>query len=90
MQTAVVETIKRVGKIRILVILEDFQGQEQGADWGDITFAMEHDDDIEKIAIVGDEKWKDLVFAFTGKPFRRAAIEYFNSSHLEKARAWIE
>jgi len=26
MQTAVVETIKRVGKIRILVILEDFQG----------------------------------------------------------------
>jgi len=51
---------------------------------------MEHDDDIEKIAIVGDEKWKDLVFAFTGKPFRRAAIEYFNSSHLEKARAWIE
>ena len=81
--------IKRVGKIKVLVILEDFQGWERGVDWSDISFQMEHGDEIEKMAFVGDEKWKDLIFAFAGKPFRSTAIEYFDSSRLDEARAWL-
>ena len=81
--------IGRVGKIKLLVILEDFQGWERGVDWSDISFQVEHGDEIEKMAIVGDEKWKDLMFAFVGKPFRSTAIEYFASSRLEQARAWL-
>ena len=48
--------IGRAGKIKLLMILEDFQGWERGADWSDISFQVEHGDDIEKMAIVGDEK----------------------------------
>jgi hypothetical protein len=33
----------------------------------------EHDKDIAKIAVVGDEKWRDEVYAFLAKGFRRAA-----------------
>lgn len=79
--------INRWEKIKILVILEDFQGWERGADWGLLTF--ERDYDIEKIAIIGDEKWKDLFFMFIGQPFGPMPIEYFNSSELERAMNWL-
>jgi stage II sporulation SpoAA-like protein len=50
--------------------LEAFGGWEWRADWGDVTFMTEHSKDMGKIAIVGDEKWKDDAFAFTAKGFR--------------------
>ncbi|MGH7844003.1 MAG: STAS/SEC14 domain-containing protein [Candidatus Binatia bacterium] len=52
-------------------------------------FFNEHYKDIDKIAVVGDEKWKDLVYAFLAKGFRRAAVEYFVPGDLAKARAWL-
>lgn len=90
LQRVAESTIKQRGKIKILIILEDFQGWEKGADWGDISFAIEHDEDIEKMAIVGDEEWKDLVFAFLAQPLRRTQIEYFDSTRIKEASAWIE
>jgi hypothetical protein len=42
----------------VLVIVENFKGWERGADWGDRDFFVEHDHQIEKIAIVGDPKWE--------------------------------
>src|SRR3989304_6016138 len=89
MQAVASEFMKREGKIKILVFLENFLGWELGADWEDVNFQLEHDRDIEKIAIIGDEKWKNLALAFTGKPFRPVEIEYFTSSQLDQARAWI-
>jgi SpoIIAA-like len=83
------ESIAREGKIRVLIFLEAFGGWEWRADWGDVTFITEHSKDIEKIAIVGDEKWKDDAFAFTAKGFRSTAIEFFIPSRLEEARAWL-
>lgn len=89
MQAIATEFMKREGKIKILVLLEDFLGWERGADWEDVNFQLEHDRDIEKIAVVGDEKWRHLALAFTGKPFRPVAIEYFTPSQLDQARTWI-
>jgi hypothetical protein len=89
MQELAREVIRQWGRIRVLAILEDFQGWERGEDWGDITFAGEHDNDIEKIGILGDEVGKELVLAFMGKPFRKFPIEYFNPSQLDRARSWI-
>jgi hypothetical protein len=45
-QTLAIGVIKQWGKIRFLLILEDFQGWERGENWGDITFAVEHDNYI--------------------------------------------
>ncbi|HEX3033754.1 MAG TPA: STAS/SEC14 domain-containing protein [Thermodesulfobacteriota bacterium] len=89
MQEVAAKAIEREGKIRILVILDNFLGWESGANWGDLSFNIKHDKDIEKIAIVGDEKWRDLALAFLAKPFRPMKIEYFDSSQLERARSWI-
>ena len=83
------EAIEREGKVHALVILEAFEGWERGGDWGDVSFMMEQGQHIEKMAIVGDEKWKDDAFAFTAKGFRPTAIEFFAPSRLKEARAWL-
>jgi len=83
------EAIAREGKIRALLILEGFEGWERHEGWGNVSFMMEEGRDIEKMAIVGDEKWKDDVIAFTAKGFRPTAIEFFAASRVTAARVWV-
>ena len=89
LQTAALEAIQRCGKISALFMLESFQGWKKDDGWGDIKFLIEHDKDIAKIAVVGDEQWRDFVYAFLAKGFRQAQVEYFLPADLEKARAWL-
>lgn len=89
-QAAALEAIKRVGKIKGLAILENFNGWKREGNWGDVTFLTEHDQDIAKIAVVGDEKWRDPIYAFLAKGFRQAAVEYFPPGDIAKARVWLE
>jgi len=88
-QATALDAIRRCGKISALFILENFQGWKREGNWGDITFLTEHDKDIAKIAVVGDEQWRDFVYAFLAKGFRQAAVEYFLPADLAKARAWL-
>ena len=84
------QAIAREGKIRALLILEGFAGWEKRGDWGDVSFMMEQGQNIEKIAIVGDEKWQDDALAFTAKGFRPTAIEFFAASSINDARTWLK
>jgi hypothetical protein len=81
--------IQRQGKVRFLVLVENFAGTDQAGNWGDISFQAENDPFIEKIAIVGDKKWEDLALLFTGKGIRRVPIEYFSGGDVAKAKAWV-
>jgi hypothetical protein len=89
MQAAALAAIQRCGKISALLILENFAGWARGDEWGDITFLTEHDQDISRIAVVGDEKWRDFAEAFLAKGFRQAAVEYFLTADLARARKWL-
>ena len=89
MQAAAVDAMRRFGKISALFVLDNFRGWKREPDWGDVTFMTEHDNDITKIAVVGDEEWRDLVYAFLAKGFRQAEVEYFLPGDLAKARAWL-
>jgi SpoIIAA-like len=89
MQTAALDAIRRCGKISALFILEDFHGWKRESGWGDLRFMTEHDKDIAKIAVVGEDAWRDLIYAFLAKGFRQAAVEYFLPADLAKARAWL-
>ena len=89
MQAAALETVRRCGKISALLILDNFQGWKREGGWGDVSFLIEHDKEIVKIAVVGDEQWRDLVDAFLAKGFRQAAVEYFLPADLAKARVWL-
>jgi SpoIIAA-like len=89
MQAAALEAIRRCGKISALFVLENFRGWKREGNWGDISFLTEHDKDIAKIAVVGQDEWRDMVCAFLAKGFRNAAVEYFLPADLAKARAWL-
>jgi hypothetical protein len=83
------QEIAKAGKIKVLLVLEGFQGWEKGSDWGDITFTAAHGDDIEKIAIVGDPKWETEALMFVGAGIRRTPVKFFNTSGTTQARAWL-
>lgn len=89
-QAAALEAIRRCGKISALFILENFQGWKREAEWGDVSFLIEHDKEIAKIAVVGEDQWRDFTYAFLAKGFREAEIEFFLPADLTKARAWLE
>jgi hypothetical protein len=82
------EVIDKLGKVRLLVVIEDFLGVAKEGDWGDISFQMKYDDAIERIAIVSDPKWREASLLFTGEGIRRVAIRHFLPAELDKARAW--
>jgi hypothetical protein len=83
------EAIAREGKVRALIILDGFGGWERRDDWGDVSFMMDQGQHIEKMAIVGDEKWQDDALAFTAKGFRPTAIEFFPPARVSEARMWL-
>jgi hypothetical protein len=89
LQIASLNAIKRHGKISALFILENFEGWKSGDEWGDVTFMTEHDEEIVKIAVVGEESWRDMIYAFLAKGFRGAAVEYFLPSEISRARSWL-
>lgn len=72
----------------VLVLAENFEGWEKG-DWGDLSGQMQLDQQLDRLAIVGDKRWKGLALLFTGKGIRHVAIEYFSPAELPKARAWL-
>ena len=74
-------------RVRLLILLEDFEGWTPGEEWGDDSLRLENDAVIIKAAIVGEHRWKDQVFAFVARPFRKIPIEYFVSEVT--ARSWL-
>ena len=88
-QALAAELIEQGKKVRALVIAENFLGWQRDEDWGDVGFLLEHGDDIVKIAIVGDERWKDEAFLFTGKGLRATEIEFYPLSAMQQAEHWV-
>ena len=89
LQTVAKELIEKGKKVRLLAILENFKGWEKGVDWGDVGFLMEQGNDIVKMAIVGEERWKDEVFLFAGKGLRTTEMEFFPLPALQEAEVWV-
>ena len=79
----------RIGSIRLLFILKEFEGWQANPKWGDLTFYVKHGDTIERIAIVGDDRWRGEALMFASADLRRAPVEYFSETALAEARAWL-
>ena len=76
----------RQGVPRILALLENFEGWEKGANWGELDFLFAHGNEIEKIAIAGDPAWEGQALAFAGAGFRKAPVKFFPAGDLAAAR----
>ena len=88
-QKSAIQAMRPGGKVRLLVLTEDFEGWDDRGDWGDVSFQMRYDEQIEKIAVVGDRRWQEMIEVFVGKGIRPVDIRYFAPSQEALARTWI-
>jgi SpoIIAA-like len=88
-RAAAAREIETRGSIKLLFLLDRFEGWERGPGWGDLDFYATHGRNIERIAIVGDEKWRDESLMFAGAGLRKADVQYFQPSERDRARAWL-
>jgi hypothetical protein len=88
-QLALAEEISRIGPVRVLFVLSGFEGWEPGADWNDLTFFVKHGDSIDRMAIVGDDRWRGEALMFAGADLRKGPVEFFSSQAAADARAWL-
>lgn len=84
------DEIDRSGKVKLLILAEQFSGWDKDGDWGDLTFMYEHDPYIEKIAVVAKGKWKDQILMFVGAGRRQASVRFFLPGGEKDARDWLE
>jgi len=81
--------LDRVGSAKLLCVLNAFEGWEKHADWNNLAFYVKHGAAIERIAIVGDERWRDLTMMFASADLRKAPVEFFPEHDMARARAWL-
>src|SRR5262245_13201232 len=81
--------IARLGSVRLLFVLERFEGWDPRDNWKDLTFYVKHGDQIERIAIVGEERWRSLALMFANADLRKGPVEYFAEDSVADARAWL-
>jgi len=81
--------IEKSGKIRLLVVLTGFEGWGPDGNWRDLGFYVRHADNIERIAIVGDERWRSEALMFSGADLRQAPVSFFQTTEGGRAEAWL-
>jgi SpoIIAA-like len=89
-QDQILHEVSRLGPVRLLFLLDGFEGWDSQDNWSDLSFFVRHGDSIARIAIVGDERWRDLALMFAAADLRKAPVEYFDERDLVKARSWLD
>ena len=82
------EIIKERGKLRVLCEMHNFRGWTPGALWKDAKFTFKHRKDVDRVAIVGENRWQHAL-GTACKWFTPAQVEYFDQSHEDDARIWV-
>jgi SpoIIAA-like len=88
-QNRLATEITRDSPVRLLFVLDGFDGWEPHANWNDLSFYVQHGDSIERIAIVGPERWRSQTLMFAGADLRTAPVEFFPEGSVDEARAWL-
>ena len=88
-QALLVAEMDRIGSVRLLFTLKEFEGWESDEQWSSLSFYIKHGDAIERIAIVGAERWRDLSMMFASADLRKAPVEFFPEPEIVRARAWL-
>ncbi|MBF0245647.1 MAG: STAS/SEC14 domain-containing protein [Planctomycetes bacterium] len=76
------------GKLCLLLDMHDFHGWDVSAAWEDLKLGISHFNDVERLAMVGENRWQEAMAIFA-KPFTMAKVRYFEHAELEAARQWL-
>ena len=83
------EKIQTFGKVRWYFEMRDFEGWTLSAAWDDLKFDFKNLDKMERIAMVGDEKWEKYLTQLM-KPFTTADMKFFSMEEADEAKNWIK
>jgi hypothetical protein len=76
--------------VRLLVVLDGFEGWDDSSDWSDLSFYATHGNRIERMAIVAAERWRDQALMFAAADLRKGPVEFFGTAAFDEARTWLE
>ena len=82
------EKIEKYKKINLYWELIDFEGWDIVSLTKEVTFDLSHAAAFKKVAIVGEEKWQQMI-ASIGNRLTSAEVKFFNKSEQLKAMDWI-
>jgi len=83
------ERIKQHHKINVYAELQDVEAYTLKALWEDVKFDIRHAADFRKAAIVGEQKWLDMLTT-VASPFTTAKVRYFNFKDRDQALEWVK
>ena len=80
--------VRARGPVRMVIEVDDFHGWELPGLWEDLKFDTTHEDDMGRVAIVGDRGWQEWGTRLS-KPLFEAEMRYFNRDQAAAAGAWL-
>jgi hypothetical protein len=87
---ALEQLLQKYAKISVVMYLtEGFEGWEIGAAWDDAKFGIAHNNDFEKVALVGGPKWVVWGTKLAGHMIK-GEVRTFDSSELWEALDWVK
>jgi hypothetical protein len=82
------QLVREEGPLRVLCDLSDFHGWTAGGAWAELKFDIQHFDDIDRLALVGEKHWHQSL-AHVCRALTTAEVRYFRPDELELARLWL-
>lgn len=79
--------IDQEGSASLLIDLEDFRWEKIEAWASDLNFGRTYHDKIDKLAIVGDKTWEEILTSF-GKAYAQES-KHFHTKDREQAWEWL-
>jgi hypothetical protein len=80
--------IKRHRQVRVLEVIQDFEGMDAAAFWHGVKFSLRYLHDFSRLAIVTNPDMHHLWSALVA-PFMRRKVEHFPPGEVDAARAWL-
>ncbi|MGA3213876.1 MAG: STAS/SEC14 domain-containing protein [Terriglobales bacterium] len=80
---------KKGRPIGILADVSQMEGADWSARWNEMRFLQKHTDHIARMAVVGADKWEEIVaLVIAGAAVLQAETRYFTSEEIEAAWEW--
>lgn len=75
--------------VRVFVDVRNMDKIEPGAIIEDLKLTPEYLTEIDRFAIVGDERWQEVLTTVTDK-ISKGEARFFEPDHLDEAQAWVK
>src|ERR1700734_933233 len=76
--------------IGILADLSEMHGADWKARWDEMRFLQKHTDHIARMAVVGADKWEEIMAIITaGASVLEAETRYFEKAEMLRAWEWV-